>query len=278
MYRCDNYYIVLQEAEVELAQTVAQMRTEENLRRPNCSESKENLMQSHWPGALSELAISLYYDLEWEGVYYEGKDWRNRGNDVKGLEIKSSFRYDNLTLDMADPELFPDTPFIFVKLSKLPNPGSYGATLKGWIYGREALEHGEIRRNYRKNKDYYLIHHSYFRDMDDLPPVHLKPVMPMLKPQTILEFAEFIEDELARWASEGCSTSFKFRNFNVNSLSMEALNNGNLRIYFSQDGMVSFGLASLRKTLFESVSVASPNFRNEVVEVLTKFNNCFSQK
>lgn len=164
----DNFYIILQEEETQLARKAAEMRIAENLER-KANESEERLRQAHWPGALSEFAVALFYDKEWEGVYYEGETWKNRGNDVKGLEIKSSFRFDNLCLEMSDPKMFPDVPFVFVKLTKLPNPGSIGANLKGWIYGREAPELGSIKYNGRTGKPFYLVHYSKFRKMEDLP-------------------------------------------------------------------------------------------------------------
>lgn len=162
----DKYSIILQEKELELVKTVTDLRITENLRRKT-NESEERLRQAHWPGALGELAVSLFYDIEWEGVYYEGKTWRNRGNDVKGKEIKASFRYDNLCLEANDPKMFPEIPFIFVKLYKLP--GSIKANLRGWIYGKEAPKLGTIKHNSKTGKAFYLVHHSKFRRMNELP-------------------------------------------------------------------------------------------------------------
>lgn len=164
----EKFYIILQEEETKLAHKAAELRIAENLER-GVSESEEKLRQTHWPGVLSEFAVALFYNKEWEGVYYEGETWKERGNDVKGLEIKSSFRYDNLCLEMCDPELFPDVPFVFVKLSKLPLPGSIGAELKGWIYGKEAPQLGTVKHNNRTGKPFYLVHNSKFRSMEDLP-------------------------------------------------------------------------------------------------------------
>lgn len=163
----NDFYVILQEKETKIARIVAEKRVKENLDR-QVNESEEKLRQTHWPGALSELAVALYYNREWEGVYYEGNEWEKRGNDVKDLEVKSSFKWNNLCLDYNDPEMFPDIPFIFVRLFKLPSPGSIRAEFRGWIYGKEAPQLGDLRTN-MSGKRYWLVDRSKFRKMDTLP-------------------------------------------------------------------------------------------------------------
>lgn len=156
-----KYEVTLTPEDVAYCREIADMRTNER----QSSGAPSNLMH-HTIGCYGEYAVAKYYRLPWEGRYYEGKSWKNRGNDVKGLEVKASFNYDNLSLECHDPDMFPHIPFIFVKLTSVGD--TIIATLKGWIYGRDAKKYG-INKTSRSNKPFILIHRRHFYTMDSLP-------------------------------------------------------------------------------------------------------------
>jgi len=159
-----NYTVILTPKEIEYCQRIAKMRTDENLDRGAVTS-----LRNHIDGCYGEYAVSKCFGLPWEGIYYEDETWENRGNDVKGIEVKASFKYDNgINLDPKDPGLFPDTPFVFVRLTKMGN--KIGATLMGWIWGHEANEDEKgTRLTSRIGKEFLMVRKKHFYEMDDLP-------------------------------------------------------------------------------------------------------------
>lgn len=152
--------IFIDEQEIAYCDRIGLMRYRENVQRGQPSN-----IEKHQEGCYAEYVVSKYFRRPWEGIYYEGKDWDNRGNDVQGLEVKCSFRYNDMALDCLDPTLFPNTPFIFLKLLRLTN--RIRATMRGWIYGREAAQHGVYKVSHQ-GEDFLLVDRKHFRPIEEL--------------------------------------------------------------------------------------------------------------
>lgn len=149
-----------------LALDVAKARSIENISSGRSKEKLDRLMEAHRVGALGELAVSVFFGLPWEGKYYEGDAWKERGNDVEGLEVRATFRYNgNLVMKEDDVSRFPETPYIFCKLSKVS--GGILAKFAGWIYAKEAPDLWEEASGGYEN--FYIVRTHRLHKMKDLP-------------------------------------------------------------------------------------------------------------
>ena len=114
---------------------------------------------------LGELAVARFFGLPWEGMYYEGASWDERGNDVKGLEVRATFRYDGgLVIKPDDVQRFPRVPYVLVILQRVSGKNrGIGADLRGWCYGEEGPNLGRWL-----DEGFWVIRRQRLRRMEDL--------------------------------------------------------------------------------------------------------------
>lgn len=156
--------VKLTEEEINLAYEIAHKRNQSQ-RKANRKDGKvlEDSIEIDKQGALAELAVAKCLGRLWDGKFFEIHEWlnyRQSGNDVSGLEIRST-KHKNGRL-IIHPNDKDYVPYVLVIQDK------DDFELVGWLYAFEAK-----RPEYFKDVGYgrpcYYAPRDILRDIKTLP-------------------------------------------------------------------------------------------------------------
>lgn len=154
----------LTEEEINLAYEIANKRNQSQ-RKANRKDGKvlDDSLGIDKQGALAEMAVAKALGRAWDGKFFEISDWlkwREVGNDVSGLEIRSTkHKNGRLIIHPRDKDY---APFILV----VQNKDDF--ELVGWIYGLEGKKQ-EYFADVGYGRPCYYAPREILRDIKTLP-------------------------------------------------------------------------------------------------------------
>lgn len=156
--------VKLSQEEINLAYEIAEKRNKSQ-RSANRKDGKvlEDSIGIDRQGALAEMAVAKALGRAWDGKFFEIDDWykwREVGNDVSGLEIRSTkHRNGRLIIHPKDKDY---APFILV----IANKDDF--ELKGWVYGFEGKRE-EWWQDVGYGRPCYYVPQDILRDIYTVP-------------------------------------------------------------------------------------------------------------
>lgn len=157
--------VTLTEEEINLAYEIANKRNQSQ-RKANRKDGKvlDDSLGIDKQGALAEMAVAKALGRAWDGKFFEISDWlkwREVGNDVSGLEIRST-KHKNGRL-IVHPK---DKQFAKFVLVIAHDESKY--ELKGWAYGLEC-QRPEYFADVGYGRPCYYAPREILRDIKTLP-------------------------------------------------------------------------------------------------------------